>query len=404
MRRAAIVLVAAVGAFFLAAAAYAQRPAPSPRPPIKIGMLHEVTGVYAELARDEHDGMKVALDEVGGEIAGRKIEALVEDTGIDPATALTKTKKLVESNRVHALTGVIWSPNAVAIRDYVCNTAKVPYLASVAAPRMLTQEGRCSYIFRSGFSSGQEIIPYGKYAYEGYGFKKMAIYSFDSVFGREQAGYFKKAFEEAGGKIVLEIFAPVNTADHAPYLAQIKAAKVDALAAWWSGSAAIRFIKQFVEYGLKEDGIRIIGVRALVDESTFPSLGDLVLGVGTVHIYSPVLNNPENKKFVAAYTAKTGREPGVFSEYGYTAMRVILEALKAINGNVEDVPRFIQALEQVRIAAPRGPFRFDEFHQGIMNIVFQEARKVDGKIVNQIIHTVPNAEQYWPTGKPKAQR
>ena len=85
-------------------------------------------------------------------------------------------------------------------------------------------------------------------------------------------------------------------------------------------------------------------------------------------------------------------------------MRVILEALKAINGNVEDVPRFIQALEQVRIAAPRGPFRFDEFHQGIMNIVFQEARKVDGKIVNQIIHTVPNAEQYWPTGKPKAQR
>jgi len=401
MRRGASVLVAAIGVLFLAATASAQAPGtPSPRPPIRIGMLHEVTGVYTENARDEHDGMKVALDEVGGEIAGRKIEFMVEDTAGDPTTALTKAKKLVESNRVHALTGVIWSPNAVAIRDYVCNTAKIPYVASVTAVRMLTQEARCPYIFRTSYSSGQEMVPYGKYAYDGYGFRKMAIYAFDSVFGREQADFFKKAYEEAGGRVVLEIFAPVTTPDHAPYLAQIKAAKVDAVAAWWSGAAAIRFITQFIEYGLKQDGVRIIGLSSIADESTFPVLRDNVLGVGSVHVYATSLNTPENAKFVAAYTAKTGREPGIFSELGYTGIRVILEALKAINGDVENVPRFVQALERVRITAPRGPFRFDEFHQGVMNIVFKEARKVDGKIVNQVIHTVPNVEQYWPKGKP----
>lgn len=399
MRKVANVLVG-IGALFLAAAASAQ----APRPPIRIGMLHELTGVYTENARDEHDGMKIALDEVGGEIAGRKIEAVVEDTAGDPATALTKARKLVESNKVHALTGIIWSPNAVAIRDYVCNTAKIPYVADVSAVRMLTQEARCPYIFRSSYASGQEVIPYGKYAYEGYGFRKMAIYAFDSVFGREQAGFFKKAFEEAGGKVVLEIFAPVTIPDHAPYLAQIKAAKVDAVAAWWSGAATIRFITQFDEYGLKQDGVRIIGLSSIADESSLTVLRDKAVGVGSVHVYAPTLNTPENRKFVAAYLAKIGREPGLFSELGYTGMRVILEALGAVRGEAEDVPRFVRAMEQVRFVAPRGPFRFDEFHQGIHNIVFREVRKVDGKIANHVIHTVPEVEQYWPAGKPKAQR
>lgn len=86
---------------------------------------------------------------------------------------------------------------------------------------------------------------------------------------------------------------------------------------------------------------------------------------------------------------------------GYTAVRVILEALKAINGEAEDVPRFIRAPEQVRFVAPRGPFRYDEFHNPIPNIVFKEARKVDGKIVNQIIHTIRDVDQYWPEEKPK---
>jgi len=393
-------ITAALGivAGFLAGALAPGR-AEAQKPPIKVGVLYSLTGVYAGPSRDGVNGFRLAFDEVNNEVAGRKLDLIIEDDQAQPAVALTKARKLVEKDRVHVLSGIIWSPNAVAIRDYV-HENKVPIVLSEAAARVLTQERRSPYIFRSSFSSGQMTRPFGVYACKTLGYKKVAAIGFDSVFGREQADYFENGCNESGGKVVLKVFPPVETADFGTYLAQVAAAGPDAVWAIWSGAAAIRFHQQYKEFGLKGK-FPLIGFGALTDDAVLRAVGDTALGVVTNYFYVTTLDLPENRRFVQAYRQKFGEDPGIFSNGGYTAARVIREAAAAINGEVENTPRFLEALRKVHFDSPRGPFRLDPYQNPIENVYIQKVDRVGGKVVNVLVDTLKDVEQFWPKGKPQ---
>jgi len=373
--------------------AWAQRPA------VKVGVLYPITGVYAGPAKDAVNAVKMAFDEVSNEIGGRKIELLIEDDQAQPDVALTKTKKLVESDRVHVLMGIIWSPNALAVRDYV-HSQKIPLVISEAAVRVITQEARSPYIFRTSFASGQMTRPFGAYVCGKLGYKRVAAIGFDSVFGKEQADFFESGCSESGGKVVLKIFAPVGTPDFGPYLAQIIQANPDAVWAIWSGAAAIRFHQQYKEFGLKAK-YPLVGFGSLADEPILKAVGDAALGVITSYFYAPTIESAENRRFVQAHRQRYGDGPSLFSAGGYTAARVIREALTAINGDVEETEKFLQALRRVKYEDPRGPFRFDAFQNPIENVYIRKVERVDGTLTNKVIDTIRDTEQYWPKGKPQ---
>jgi branched-chain amino acid transport system substrate-binding protein len=107
-------------------------PAAATKTPIKIGVLAPLSGPLAALARDIVDGARLYVDEVNGEIVGRKVELIVEDYEFKSAVALTKTKKLVERDGVHAVVGVILSAAAIAMKDYI-HAQQVPFIVSGAA-------------------------------------------------------------------------------------------------------------------------------------------------------------------------------------------------------------------------------------------------------------------------------
>ncbi|HYB72686.1 MAG TPA: ABC transporter substrate-binding protein [Candidatus Sulfotelmatobacter sp.] len=374
-------------------------PAPAQRPPVKVGLLYSTTGVYAGPSRDGINGFKLAFDEVNNEVAGRKVEVIIEDDQAQPAVALTKTRKLVERDRVNVLAGIIWSPNAVAVRDYV-HESKVPLVISEGAARVLTQERRSPYIFRSSFAGAQMTRPFGAYACKALGYKKVAVIGFDSVFGREEADAFETGCSESGGKVVLKVFPPVETADFGTYLAQVAAASPDAVWAIWSGAAAIRFHQQYKEFGLKGK-FPLIGFGALVDDAVLRAVGDTALGVVTNYFYVTTLDLPENRRFVQAYRQKYGEEPGIFANGGYMAARVIREAAAPINGDVENTPKFLEALRKVHFDSPRGPFRLDPYQNPIENVYIQKVDRVGGKVANVVVDTLRDVEQYWPKGKPQ---
>ena len=386
-------------AAWVAAGALAPGRAETQKPPIKVGLLYSITGVYAGPSKDGINGFKLGFDEVNNEVAGRKVEVIVEDDQAQPAVALTKAKKLVERDRVNVLAGIIWSPNAVAVRDYV-HESKVPLVISEGAARVLTQERRSPYIFRSSFASGQMTRPFGVYACKTLGYKKVAAIGFDSVFGREQADYFENGCNESGGKVVLKVFPPVDTADFAPYLAQVAAAEPDAVWAIWSGSAAIRFLQQYKEFGLKGK-FPLIGFGALTDDAVLRAAGDATLGIVTNYFYATSLDLPENRRFVQAFRQKYGEEPGIFSNGGYTAALVIRESVRAINGEVEDTPRFLEAMRRFRMDTPRGPMRFDPYQNPIENVYIRKVDRAGGKITNVVVDTLRDVEQFWPKGKPQ---
>jgi branched-chain amino acid transport system substrate-binding protein len=363
--------------------------------PIKIGFMAPYVGVFAAFGRDMRDGFKLYFDEIGYKVAGREIVVYDEETEGKPDVGLVKARKLVEKDRVHVLAGVVSSPVAYAMRDYV-STNKIPFMICNAGATRLTKDQRSPYIFRASFANGQQDIAAGWYAYTNMGARKIILMGEDYAAGHEKADGFMKGFKAMGGEVLEEIYTPLGTTDYAPYLAKVAkhVNKVDLLWNFFPGSDGIRFLNQYQEYGLK-DKIKLFGEGGTVEESNLPSQKDAALGVESYLYYAFAIDTPENKRFVKSYQNKYRYDPGALSESGYTGAKFIVKALEAIKGNIEDKEAFLKALRTVKFEAPKGPVRFDEHQNVVENTYIMRVEKKGGKYNNYVIDVIPEVGQYW---------
>ncbi|NLW07198.1 MAG: ABC transporter substrate-binding protein, partial [Clostridia bacterium] len=350
--------------------------------PLKIGLLVPYTGVFASNGEDITSGMELYFDEIGWQAGGREIKLIKEDSEMKGQIGLQKTRRLVESEKIDILTGVVSSSVAYAIRDYVVAN-QVPFIISNAGASDLTREKRSKYIFRVSFSNSQYEYPMGDYAYNKLNIKTAIVMAPDYAAGHEKAQGFIDGFKDAGGEIIQEIYPELGATDYGPYLAQLKEA--DAVWAHFSGTDSIRFAKQYAEFGLK-DKMPLLTTGDLVDESALPYQGDAVIGIISSHHYSAALDTPENRKFVSAFQQKYGIDPDMYSEQGYVAARVIVEAVNATGGDTSDKEALLEALRKVQFTAPRGPFKFDPVTQNVIfNVYIRRTEKIDGKLVNTVL-------------------
>jgi branched-chain amino acid transport system substrate-binding protein len=363
------------------------------RGPIKIGMFVPLTGPLAANGKEMVNGLTLFLDEQGKRLAGRDVQLLVEDSEGKPATALTKVRALLESQGVHMLVGPLSTAEAYAVLGYI-DGHKIPTLSPTVAAEDLTQRKRSNYVVRTGWSAGQPAHPFGKWAHDMLKYNRIAIVAQDFAFGHESSAAFQRTFEEAGGQIVQKLFAPLGTADYGPYIAGLKR-DVDAVYAASAGADALRFVRQYAEAGLKAR-IPLIGSGNFTDEHVLRSMDDSALGIVTALHYSAALDNPANKRFVKAYTAKFNQVPSYYSEGPYAAGSALKAALEAVGGEIEDTGKFLAALHKVNITdAPRGPIVFDEYGHPIQNIYVRKVERVEGKLQNTVIHTFPKVSQFW---------
>jgi branched-chain amino acid transport system substrate-binding protein len=380
------------------AAALAAAPSVAQKGPIKIGMLVPQSGPLAANGKDMINGFELFFEENKYRLAGREIKFIVEDDEGKPATGLTKIRGLVEGQGVHLVTGPLSAGVGYAVAPYI-DSKKVPAIFPIVAGDDLTQRKRSPYIVRVGWAGSQPSHPFGKWVYDNLKYKRIAVIAYDFAFGWEVVAGFHRTFEEAGGQIVQKLWPPLGTADFAPYISQLKR-DVDAIYAQFSGADALRFGKQFAEAGLKER-LPLIGGGTFVDEHVLRVQGDEVLGVITALHYSAALQTPANKKFAAAYEAKYRQIPSYYSEGTYVAGVALKAALEATGGDIENVDRFLGALRRVDLSdSPRGPMRFDDYGNPIMNIYVRKVERVNGRLQNTVLHTFPNVSQFW-TYKPE---
>lgn len=366
--------------------------------PIKIGFLAPVSGGAAQVGKDMVNGLSMYLEERGHTFAGRKVEVIVEDTQGQPAMALTKLRKLVESDRVHVLAGGLFAHVGYALAPKV-DEYKVPMLYPVMAADDLTQRQPARWVVRNGWTSSQPSHPFGEYVAKTLGYKRVVTIAIDYAFGWEVVGGFQKTFEEAGGQVIQKLWPPLGTTDFAPFLSQIKR-DADAVFALMVAQSSLRFPKQYEDAGLKAK-LPLLGGGTTFDEFVLPSLGDEAIGGISPLMYSAALDTPVNKRFVKEYRAKYGKVPSYYSEVCYTAGRWIEEAAKAIGGDVENREKFLAALRKVEIPdAPRGPVKLDAHGNPIQNIYIRKVEKKDGELWNTVIHTYPAVSQFW-TYKPE---
>ncbi len=361
--------------------------------PIRLGFISPLSGAIAQAGKDMYSGCELFWEEAGWQMAGRKLEVILEDNEGQPAAAITKARKLVESDKVHMLAGVILSNVAYALVPYV-EAQGVPTIYPINSADDLTQRKRPKWLIRTGFSAGGNMHPFGEYAARTLNYKKVVIVSLDYAFGWEIAGGFHKSFEDNGGQITQKIWIPLNVQDYAPYLAQIRK-DADAVFVLALGRWSVLFAQQWATSGLK-DRMPVIAGGTHTDEHVLPQLGDETIGVISAHHYSAALDTPANRRFRAAFEKKYSRGPSFYSENCYTGARVVAEAAKAVNGRVEDRPAFMNALRHVEIAdAPRGPVKMDPYGNPTQNIYIRKVERVNGKLQNTVIYTYPNVSQFW---------
>src|SRR5229473_901641 len=346
--------------------------------PIRIGLLAAKTGPLASGGIDMELAMTMFLKERENTLAGRKVELIVADTAGIPATARTKAQELVEKNNVHCIIGPLAAFEALAIADFLTEK-EVPTLG-VAAAEDMTQRHPSPWFVRLTSTSAQCAYPIAD----------------DFAYGHEMCAGFQRAFEDNGGKIIQKIFTPLATPDYGSYVAQVKSA--DAIFLGTAGSNGFRFLRQFIEYGLKEK-MAVIGGMTALDESVLRNMGDEALGILTTSWYSAELDNPLNKTFAPAFRKQFKYDPGYYAGSTYLSGEVLEAALKTTKGNVEDKKALMTAIRGNDAQTVRGLVKFDEFGNAIGNVYIRKVSKVDGRLVNSVVKTYPDVTQFWTYDK-----
>ncbi|MDB5941408.1 MAG: Extracellular ligand-binding receptor, partial [Ramlibacter sp.] len=359
--------------------------------PIRVGFLTVKSGALAAGGKQMEDGLRLFLKERNNTIAGRKIELIVADTGGQPAITKTKAQELVEKNKVHVIIGPLAAFEALAIDDYI-RQSETPVISPSAAAEDMTQRKPNPWFVRAVGTSAQPSHVLGEYAAKDLKYKRIAIVADDFAFGHEIAAGFQRTFEENGGKVVQKLWAPLNVADYGTYIGQIKP-NVDAVFAAFAGGNGVKFLKQYNEYGLKGK-IPVIGAMTTVDEGILKQMGDEALGVISSGWYSASLNNPDNKKFAAAMNRDYQQDPGYYSVGAYGAALMLEQALKDVNGRIEEKAAFMGALRKMQLANdPRGKVKLDALGNPVMDIYVRKVERVGGKLTNTVVKTYPAVTQ-----------
>jgi branched-chain amino acid transport system substrate-binding protein len=362
--------------------------------PLRLGILNTFTGVNANPTVSNMKGMSLYFDKIGWTVAGRKVEIIKEDDQFNPQIGLQKIRKLVEQDHVDLVCGPQGSNVAIAILNY-CKQSHTIMLVW-AGTDSITWE-RVPILFRPGLTSWQLATPMAPWLYKNIA-KEVVLAGADFAAGHDVMLEFKSAYLPAGGKIIKEIYPPIGTGDYSPYLTDILSLNPPAVYGFFTGTDAVRFVKQFKELGLSGK-IKLTGFAPLTDGSTIPAQGDAALGVLCTEIYVDTLDNKENKPFVAEYHKRYNSYPDTFSVYGYDTAHVVHAALEATDGDTSNKERLIAALSKISFDSPRGPFSFDPVtHNPIQNVYIAEVAKVDGRLTQKVTATIEKVRD--PSVKP----
>jgi branched-chain amino acid transport system substrate-binding protein len=361
-------------------------PAIAQAAPIKIGILSPLSGVFSSLGMHLVNGIKMSFDEGGNKIAGRPVTFAIEDTEAKPQEGLRKARKLVESDQVDILLGVISSAVGYAVKEYVARAQKVWLVGAAGADGIFKKKNLSPYAFRASLSVWQANTPMGTWLSEK-GYKRVLYTGPDYAMGREAITAFRSTFRVPGAETVGEIYVPLGTNDFAPYMAQIKKAQPDLVYASYAGSDAARFVQQFAAFGLSPS-IKLAGFGYLVTEDVLPIQREAALGINSGINWAYGLDTPENKKFVADYRKRYDQIATVDAAAGYVCAQVASEAIKSLGGSIPNQLELSKAVAKVNLISPRGPVSFDPATNNVIqNIYVREVRKDGNEFHNYVVAT-----------------
>ncbi|UTW08114.1 ABC transporter substrate-binding protein [Pseudomonas benzenivorans] len=351
--------------------------------PVKVGLLLPYTGTYAALGEAITNGMKMAIEQQGGELGGRAVEYVSVDSEANPGKAVPNMQKLVDGAKVDVVVGPVHSGVGMGAVK-VARDSGVPLIIPNAGFNAATGPLCAPNIFRTSFSSWQTAYPMGQVAVDK-GYKNVVTLAWRYGFGTESVDGFKEGFEKAGGTVSKEIYVPFPDVEFQSQLTEIAALKPDAVFVFFAGGGAAKFVQDYAAAGL-QGKIPLLG-SGFLTEGTLAAQGQAAEGVLTTLHYSDSLDTPQNNKFRADYRQQFGKEADVYAVQGYDTGLLLAQSLQQVAGNTSDRAAWLAAMSQARIDSPRGEWTFSKARNPVQNVYLREVR--DG--ANRVAGTAASA-------------
>lgn len=343
--------------------------------PLKIGMITTLSGGGAGLGVDARDGFSLALKLAGDK--ARDITVVTEDDAMKPELAVQIADKMIQSDQVDVLTGIIWSNLAMAVVPNAVGQGKF-YVSPNAGPSPLAGEKCNENYFNVAYQNDNFHEAAGQYAQDA-GIKKMFIMAPNYPAGTNSLNGFKRFYK---GELVGEVYTKLGQTDYAAEIAQIRASGADSVFFFLPGGMGIAFVKQYAQSGV---GIPLVGPAFSFSQDVLAAIGDAALGAKNTASWSPDLDNPVNKTFVEEFQKAYNRVPSVYAAQGFDTANLLISANGA--ANVKDADAFRAALKKADFASVRGKFRFNTNNHPIQDLYVREVVKVGDVLTNKIVAT-----------------
>ncbi|GLQ04848.1 ABC transporter substrate-binding protein [Sneathiella chinensis] len=338
--------------------------------PVKVGMITTLSGGGAGLGVDVRDGFMLAVKQSGN----KDLEVVIEDDARKPALAVQIADKMIQSEKVDILTGIIWSNLAMAVIPSTVSQGKF-YISPNAGPSQLAGKGCNANYFNAAYQNDNLHEGMGAYATKA-GYQKTFIMAPNYPAGKDSLTGFKRFYK---GELAGEVYTKLGQTDYAAEIAQIRASGADSVFVFLPGGMGIAFMKQYAQSGVFKP---VMGPAFSFDQGILQAVGQNAVGVKNSSHWSKDLDVPGNKEFVESFQAEFGRLPSLYAVQGFDAANLILSAMS--KADVNDKEAFRAALKEADIQSPRGAFKFNKNNHPIQNIYVREVIKEGDIYTNKI--------------------
>ena len=359
--------------------------------PIKIGVVTPLSGTYTPIGEQVKMGLDLAAREINaaGGINGRKINLIYEDEEANPAVATQKAEKLFQVEKVDFLTGTVNSGSTLAVGQLAERNNKL-IATTVSFADSITGDKCSPNVFRVNARAGMQSAALAAWVDKEIPKANIFFIGPDYEMGRSTVSAFKRASTEKGAKDVGEVFAPLDNKDYSPYFGQVRAAKPNVIYTSVAGNDTVRLFSQMEEYGLNK-GVTLVGASGTVTSQNMGAIGKSANGFVTGVGYSPKLDNPANKKFVADFQKTYNKLPDLYGADSYGLLYFYKAAVEKAKSTETDKVR--AAMDDLSWQTPQGTKKMRAGDHQAMQDMF--AVRVENGEFN-IVGRVPSDQAIGP--------
>lgn len=347
---------------------------------VKIGYMTTLSGSAGIIGKQMQNAVKLAMEHTGGKLGGMDAEIVFVDDQRKPDVAKQLANRLIKSERVDVVAGVIWSNLLMAIHKPVTRSDTL-LISSNAGPSPLAGEGCHKNFVSMSWQNDQTPEGMGKYMQDS-GVSSVYLMAPNYQAGKDMLSGFKRHYT---GDIVGEVYTKLGQADFQAELSALRAAKPVATFVFQPGGMGINFVKQWNQAGMND--LSKLYTVFTVDGVSLPALKDTALGVIATQTWSPDLDNAMNQKFVSDYKAKHGGYPSFYAAQAYDTMMAIDYAIGEAGSADTEAMRAVLASGD--IPTTRGVLQMNSNQFPIQNVYLREVvLDSDGVATTKIIDTV----------------